>query len=156
MKNVVPGYMPQLYANLSKNGSIPEVSGGILWADTLNRRFYLFGGEYYQTPPDSYNLLSYDAIYNKWDSFGPPMTSVKPTAWGAGIGIAERGEGYYYGGWQSNVTTSGWGTDAPAASSTMVKYSMDGNLWTVYSGPDSIPRAEGEMIFIVSGNSFLL
>jgi hypothetical protein len=57
--------MPQLHANLSKNASIPDVSGGIIWADDVNKRFYLFGGEYSGAAPNSPSLMSYDALY-KW------------------------------------------------------------------------------------------
>lgn len=132
------------------------MSGGILWEDILNRRFYLYGGEYYQTPLDSYNLLSYDAIYDKWDSFGPPDSLIETTSWGAGISVSEVGIGYYYGGWQNNSTTPGWGANSPAASSTLVTYSMDTNSWTANAGPDSIPRAEGVMVFIPASDAGLL
>jgi hypothetical protein len=155
LDSVSDGGMPQLYANLSKNASIPNLVGGVLWGDNVNKRFYLFGGEYYDTPSVTFKLLSYDAIYNKWDSFGPPSTPISNVAWGAGVAISERGEGYYYGGWISNTTTPAYVGD-PLATTGLIKYEMDGNVWTNNTGPDSIPRAEGVMVYIPASDQGLL
>ncbi len=66
--------MPQLYANLSKNGTIPSVNGGILLGDNVNKKFFMFGGEYYQdAPPTNFILYAYDVINNYWLSLGPPQ-----------------------------------------------------------------------------------
>jgi hypothetical protein len=146
---------PPLYANLSKNGSIPDLVGGTLWADNINKRFYLFGGEYYQTPPSDFTLLSYDVIYNQWESFGAPSTPINSVAWGAGVSISERGEGYYFGGWQSNTTTPGY-TGNPVLTSSLIKYDMDGNVWTNNSGPDMMLRAEGVMLYLPASDGGLL
>jgi hypothetical protein len=129
--------------------------GGILWGDNVNKRFYLFGGEYYETPTESFNLLSYDVINNYWVSFGPPTTATIAPAWGAGVAISERGEGYYYGGWNSNTTTPGYSGD-PATVSNMIIYEMDSNSWTTNAGPDSIGRAEGVMVYLPASDSGLL
>ncbi|KAK8115067.1 hypothetical protein PG999_007136 [Apiospora kogelbergensis] len=85
--------MPQLYANLSKNSSVPSVHGGVLWGDDINKRFYLFGGEYSQQPPaDSGSpLWAYDVLNNRWDLFGPPPAFVSAVSYGAGVTISERG-----------------------------------------------------------------
>jgi hypothetical protein len=146
---------PPLYANLSKNGSIPDLVGGTLWADNVNKRFYLFGGEYYQTPASDYKLLSYDAIYNQWDSFGAPSISIRGVAWGAGVSISERGEGYYFGGWTSNATTPGY-TGDPVATNSLLKYDMNTNVWTKNLGPDTMLRAEGVMVYIPASDRGLL
>ncbi|KAK3939533.1 hypothetical protein QBC46DRAFT_364800 [Diplogelasinospora grovesii] len=127
--------MPQLYANLTKNSSIPDVSGGILWADDVNKRFYLFGGEYYQQPPTPFfTLWSYDALYDS-------------VSHGAGVAISSRGEGYYYGGWVSNSSVLGW-SGPSVATGGLIKYEMDGNTFTNNTGPDAIRRAEGAMVYI--------
>jgi hypothetical protein len=149
--------MPQLYANLSKNATIPSVSGGTLWADNLNKRFYLFGGEYYQQPPaQQYTLWSYDTIYNYWESFGSPeQDGIGAVSYGAGVSVSETGEGYYYGGWKSNNTVPGW-TGPPLAQSSLVKYSMDSNSWSTDTGPDSVGRAEGAMVFLPVGDGGML
>jgi hypothetical protein len=64
---------PDLNITLSKNDSIPSVNGGVLWGDEVNKRFYVYGGEWNQGfAQEPYSLLSYDIIYDKWDDFGSP------------------------------------------------------------------------------------
>jgi hypothetical protein len=121
----------------------------------LNKRFYLFGGEYYQTTAAAFKLLSYDVLNDHWDSFGPPTTTITTVSWGAGVSISERGEGYYYGGWNSNATTPGY-TGDPIAVSNLVKYNMDTNVWTTSTGPDPTPRAEGVMVYLPASDGGLL
>ncbi len=149
--------MPQLYANLSKNSSIPDVSGGALWEDNVNKMFYLFGGEYYLEPPSStLTLYAYDVINDYWISVGAPQgASIDGVSFGAGVAVSDRGEGYYYGGWLSNNTVSGW-TGPPAATSGLIRYDMDTNTWTNGTGPDSTPRAEGVMVYIPAGDGGML
>src|SRR5262249_37502084 len=149
LKSTSANGMPQLYSNLTKNASIPNVNGGILWADNVNKRFFLFGGEYFQgsQPPPNFALYSYDALYDRWDSFGRPNIALDSVSYGAGVGISERGEGYYYGGWLSNGSVPGW-TGPRVATSSMVKYEMDSNTWSNLTGPDGRRRAEGAMVYI--------
>jgi hypothetical protein len=147
--------MPQLYANLSKNASIPDVSGGVLWADDVNKRYYLYGGDYNGITPNPANLLSYDVIYNQWESFGPPDQGVQSVSWGGGVGISELGQGYMLGGWLSNNSVPNW-DGAPLATSTLIKYDMAANAWTNNTGPDNTPRAEGVMVYIPASNDGLL
>ncbi|KAH6849743.1 hypothetical protein B0I37DRAFT_95767 [Chaetomium sp. MPI-CAGE-AT-0009] len=151
------GRMPQLYANLTKNATIPTVNGGTLWADDVNKRFYLFAGEYYQQPPSAqFTLWSYDTIYNRWESFGSPaQDNIAAVSYGAGVSVSETGNGYYYGGWKSNSTMPGW-DGPPKAMSGMVKYSMDSNAWSTDPGPDLVGRAEGAMVFIPIGDGGML
>ncbi|TVY65699.1 Kelch repeat-containing protein, partial [Lachnellula suecica] len=147
---------PQLHANLSKNSTIPDVSGGILWPDEVNKRFYLFGGDNFLTSPSAPNLLSYDAFYDKWDSYGTPSQGIQSPAWGAGVGISDVGEGYLLGGWLSNTSVSGW-TGAPFATNSMLKYDMDQQTWTNMTGPlDNQPRVEGVMVYIPASDSGML
>ncbi|KAJ2897480.1 Kelch repeat-containing protein-like protein 5 [Zalerion maritima] len=156
--NVVPEGMPQIYANLSKNASIPSVHGGTLWADELNGRLYLFGGEYEDgQPPATYNLYSYDTWYNEWHSFGQPdITGLYSVSYGAGVSVSERGEGYYYGGYISNATTAGWGGDYTPTTG-IIRYTYDDNSWSNSTGPpDEIPRAEGVMVYIPAGDGGML
>jgi hypothetical protein len=147
--------MPQLYANLSKNASIPDVSGGVLWADDVNKRYYLYGGDYNGITPNAPNLLSYDILYNQWEYFGVPDQDIHSVSWGAGVGISELGQGYMLGGWLSNNSVPGWG-GAPLATSTLIKYDMVANAWTNNTGPDNTPRAEGVMVYIPASNDGLL
>ncbi|KAK3322153.1 hypothetical protein B0H66DRAFT_192462 [Apodospora peruviana] len=145
--------MPQLYANLTKNASIPSVSGGTLWADTVNKRFYLFGGEYeqqQQAPSSQFTLWSFNTLSQEWESFGQPaQTVINGVSYGAGVSVSERGEGYYYGGWMSMANDS-------VATSTLIRYDMDANAWTNSTGPDSVRRAEGAMVFLPIGDGGML
>ncbi len=150
----IDGGMPKLN-ELSKNASIPDVSGGILWSDDINKRFYLFGGDYNGVSPDIFNLFSYDVINNYWVSFGQPSSPISRVSWGAGVGVSDRGEGYYYGGWMSNASVPGW-TGDPIAKSNMIKYDMDTNVWTNSSGPDTTPRAEGVMVYLPASDGGML
>ena len=147
--------VPQLYANLSKNASIPDVSGGVLWADDVNKRFYLYGGDYYGISPNAPNLLSYDIIYNQWEYFGPPGQSIQSVSWAGGVGISELGQGYTLGGWLSNASVPGW-SSGPLATSTLIMYDMDSGVWTNNTGPDTTPRAEGVMVYLPASNNGLL
>jgi hypothetical protein len=38
--------MPQQYANLTKQITIPDMSGSVLWADEVSKFFYQFGEEF--------------------------------------------------------------------------------------------------------------
>ncbi|KAM3072453.1 hypothetical protein ACMFMG_009254 [Clarireedia jacksonii] len=147
--------VPQLYANLSKNSSIPEVSGGVLWADEVNKRFYLYGGDYFATAPTQLNLLSYDVVYNQWESFGQPSNGVTSVSYGMGVGISGLGQGYMLGGWQSNASVPGW-SGPPLATSTLIKYDYSQGTWTNNTGPDNTGRAEGVMLYIPASRSGLL
>ncbi|KAK8049318.1 hypothetical protein PG994_011048 [Apiospora phragmitis] len=153
--------MPQLYANLSKDSSIPSVHGGILWGDDVNKRFYLFGGEYttQQPPADTpAPLWAYDVPRNRWELVShPPPNSISAVSYGAGVAVSERGEGYYYGGWLSNNSVPGW--KGPRAATTgLIRYAMDTKEWSNTIGPDDgIRRAEGVMVYLpVSDNGLLV
>lgn len=141
------GGMPQLFANLTKNNSVSSVHGGTLWVDNVNKRFYLFGGEHYQQPPSPYyTLWSFDVLNNQWVSSDAP-SYIKSVSYGAGVSVSERGEGYYYGGWLSNNSVPDW-SGPPVPTTGLIKYSMDTNTWSNGTGPDSVKRAEGAMVFI--------
>ncbi|EXL54217.1 hypothetical protein FOCG_07296 [Fusarium oxysporum f. sp. radicis-lycopersici 26381] len=143
--------MPPFYANLSKSNSIPSVHGGILWEDSVNKRLYLYGGEYYRKPPPPFRLYSYDILYNTWKSLRRPPEEIKAASYGAGVSISERGEAYYYGGWLSNASVKGW-KGPPRASNGLITYSMDINYFQNLEGPDHIGRAEGVMVYIPIGD----
>ncbi|KAH8673695.1 hypothetical protein BX600DRAFT_213271 [Xylariales sp. PMI_506] len=149
------GNMPQLYANLSKNATIPSVNGGILWADDVNKKFYLFGGEYYQTPPIDLSLYTYDVINDFWEAPLDTPQSISGVSYGAGLSVSEKGEAYYYGGWLSNNSVPGW-AGSKRATNGLVKYVMDTNSWTNITGPDSIGRAEGVMVYIPASDAGML
>jgi hypothetical protein len=147
--------MPQLYANLSKNATIPSVNGGVLWADDVNKKFYLFGGEYYQTPPNALTLYSYDTLYDNWNILNQPPSTIYGVSYGAGVSVPELGQGYYYGGWISNSSVPNW-TGGRVATSGLVNYNMDRNQWTNFTGPDKYGRAEGVMAYIPASDGGML
>ncbi|RDL37967.1 uncharacterized protein BP5553_05400 [Venustampulla echinocandica] len=148
--------MPQIHANLSKNASIPDVSGGVLWPDSVNKRFYLYGGDYFNIPPNPPNLLSYDVLYDQWVSFGSPTDrSIQSVSWGAGVGVSSIGKGFVLGGWLSNNSVPGW-TGPPLATSGLIQYDMDSNILSNTTGIDSTPRAEGVMVYIPASDVGML
>lgn len=138
--------MPAPYANLTKNSSIPDVAGGVLWADEINKVFWLYGGEFSSVPQD-FQLWGYDTILNQWNQSSADSTDVNRVAYGAGVGVSERAEGYYYGGYLNNQTNPNW-NGAQVTTNSLVKFDMAGNAWTNNTGPDNIGRAEGVMVFI--------
>ncbi|PVH94020.1 hypothetical protein DM02DRAFT_694321 [Periconia macrospinosa] len=145
---------PDLNISLNKNDSIPTVHGGVLWGDDVNKRFYLYGGEWnlgYSQEP--YHILSYDILYDKWDDFGTPNLKPPPNiaSYGAGVGVSQTGMGYYYGGWISNASMSGW-TQPRKMSSSFYTYAYDTNTFTQAAVPDKSPRAEGAMVWIPVGD----
>ncbi|KAH9887524.1 hypothetical protein F4778DRAFT_786364 [Xylariomycetidae sp. FL2044] len=153
----VPGSagMPQLYANLSKNESIPDVNGGILWADDVNKKFYLFGGEYYQVPPNPLELYEYDVLEDIWKSLGASTQGISAVSYGAGVSISSTGQAYYYGGWLSNDSMPDW-TGSRLATGGLVQYDMDAMTWSNGTGPDDKKRAEGVMVYIPASDGGML
>lgn len=146
---------PQEYDNLSKSSYIPSVQGGILWADIVNKLFYLFGGEYYQTPTEPFALWQYDVIYNTWNATNSDTSGVSRVSFGAGAVVDDRAIGFYYGGWLSNNSVPGW-AGIPMATSNLVQYDMLTSTWYNYTGPDSNGRAEGVMLYIPASDAGML
>lgn len=133
------------------------MAGGILWPDSVDKRFYLYGGEQLSGSVLDFSLLGYDIIYNKWYDFGSPEKSgltwsPNITAYGAGVGVSETGMGYYYGGWISNKSMNGWTKDR-AMSSEFYSYDYDKKRFSSLSGPDQLRRAEGGMVWIPTGDA---
>ncbi|TVY48309.1 Kelch repeat-containing protein [Lachnellula occidentalis] len=148
--------VPQLHANLSKNSTIPDVSGAVLWPDAVNKRFYLFGGDNYQDSPSVANLYSYDILYDKWDSFGTPSQGIQSVSWGASVGISDIGQGYILGGLLSNYSVPGW-NGSPFATNSLLSYDMDKQAWSNNTGPsDNVARAEGVMVYVPASDSGML
>ncbi|CAI6089639.1 unnamed protein product [Clonostachys chloroleuca] len=140
---------------LISSQSIPTVHGGVLWGDSVNKRFYLYGGEWTGGTADAvYTVLGYDVLYNHWDDFGLPRIKPPPqvAAYGAGVGVSEIGTGYYYGGYISNASMSGW-SQPRKMSSNFYSYDYDSKDFTQAASPDDLPRAEGAMVWIPAGDA---
>ncbi|KAF2732456.1 hypothetical protein EJ04DRAFT_513917 [Polyplosphaeria fusca] len=148
--------MPAQYANLTKNSTVPSVSGGILWADEVNKCFYLYGGEY-QSNPSDFSFWTYDTLLNQWNEteYKSNVKSIQRVSFGAGAHIDELGVGFYYGGWMNNNTSPSWGS-APMASSNMIRYDYTGHTLNNNSGPDNVGRAEGSMVYLPASDGGLL
>jgi hypothetical protein len=150
------GNMPQLHANLTKNVSVPDVTGGALWADNVNKLFYLFGGEYApDSTPYSFSPWFYDVVYNTWNTTTPPNTLINRVSYGASVGVSELGKGFYYGGWLSNQSVPGWSAP-PMLTANLIMYDYDLNRWSNNSGPDSVARGEGVMVYLPASDGGLL
>lgn len=147
--------MPQPYSNLTKGSNVPSVHGGVLWPDTVNKLFYLYGGEYYQSSPSSFTLWFYDTIYDTWNSTQTDNYQILRASYGAGAVAQSRGTGYYYGGWLSNASVPSWGPQ-PLALSNLLIYDMIKNTWNNATGFDSVPRAEGVMLYLPISDAGML
>jgi hypothetical protein len=142
---------------LTKSSLVPSTSGGALWPDTVNKRLFLFGGEY-QNSPQGFSMWSYDVIYDNWTAITPDttQTGIQGASFGASYAAQDKGVGYYYGGWVSNTTNPNWGSAAPFALSTLLTYDFVHNTWTNNTGPDNIGRAEGAMTYIPASDGGML
>ncbi|KAF7590916.1 hypothetical protein BBP40_002222 [Aspergillus hancockii] len=149
---------PKVFSNLTKPQNAPNVNGGILWPDTANKLFYLYGGEYSEGIPQSFSLWMYDAVYDRWNvtSASDSQTGIQRASYGAGVTVQDRAVGYYYGGWLSSASVPGWGSQSPLALSSFLQYEMLENRWRNTTGPDSVGRAEGAMLYIPAGDSGML
>ncbi|KAI0166446.1 hypothetical protein GGR57DRAFT_26729 [Xylariaceae sp. FL1272] len=147
--------MPQLYANLSKNATLPSVNGGIFWADDVNKKIYLFGGEYHNEPPEDYIPYAYDVLEDTWEKVGDPPDDINSVSYGAGVSVSSIGAAFYYGGWLSNNSVPGWNAPRKAVD-TLIRYSFDTQTWTNSSGPDNIGRAEGAMVYMPASDGGML
>jgi hypothetical protein len=148
--------MPVQYANLTKNSTVPSVSGGILWGDEVNKCFYLFGGEFHDTPSD-FSFWTYDTLLNQWNetAYTSNTKSMQRVSFGAGTQVEELGVGFYYGGWMNNHTSPNW-NGAPMASTNMIRYDYSGHTLNNNTGPDNVGRAEGSMVYLPASDGGLL
>jgi hypothetical protein len=148
--------MPIQYANLTKNSTVPNVSGGILWADEVNKCFYLYGGEYQDTP-SNFSFWTYDTLLNQWNetAYSSNVKSIQRVSYGAGTQIEELGRGYYYGGWMNNHTSPGYKGN-PIATSNLITWDVNDGSLKNNSGPDGVGRAEGSMHYLPASDGGLL
>lgn len=149
--------MPKQFANLTKNSSVPDVAGGVLWQDEVNKVFWLYGGEFSQAP-SSFELWGYDVILNQWNLSTASTSSTAPiqrVSYGAGVASSAIGQGFYYGGYLNNLTNPLW-TGPQIATSNLLIFDMDGNSLSNNSGYDNTGRAEGTMVYIPASGAGLL
>lgn len=148
--------MPYQYANLTKNSTVPSVSGGVLWADEVNKCFYLFGGEF-QSNPSDFSFWAYDTILNQWNEtdYESNVNSLQRVSFGAGTQVDELGLGFYYGGWMNKNTTPQW-EGPPVATSNFITYDFTDGTLNNDTGPDDVGRAEGQLVYLPASDGGLL
>lgn len=136
---------------------MPSVQGGILWPDNANKVFYLYGGQFADTTPASFDLWTFDTIYQNWTRIlaDGSQDGISRASFGAGVAVEDRGWSYYFGGWLSNDSVPGW-TSPPLALNSMLKYDMVANRWTNDTYNNMRPSAEGVMLYIPAGEAGML
>ncbi|KAF1931004.1 uncharacterized protein M421DRAFT_57308 [Didymella exigua CBS 183.55] len=149
---------PPQYTNLTKDPDIPSVSGGVLWPDSINKLFYLFGGEYDNTNDvQSFTTLwLYDILYNTWNRSSASdgsLTGINWPALGAGT-FTDVGVAYYYGGYLTNLSMPKWTGDRLMLNS-LVSFNMNARTWH-NSTSGQTPRAEGALHFIPASAAGML
>lgn len=137
---------------------MPSVSGGVLWPDSTNKLFYLFGGEYDNTNAvQSFTTLwLYDIMYNTWNRSSASdgsLTGINWPALGAGT-FTDVGVAYYYGGYLTNLSMPKWPGDRLMLNS-LISFNMNTRSWQ-NNTYDQTPRAEGSMHFIPASDAGML
>lgn len=96
-------WLPDMTAGLTKNISVASVSGGVLWADEVNKRPFGFGGYFPDSPSSPFATWSYRTDHDTWDVV---TTNSDPSylAYGMGAVAPEAGVGHYLRGYQENQT----------------------------------------------------
>jgi hypothetical protein len=114
----------------------------------------VYGGEDTSGYPSPYHVWSYDILFDRWDDNGSPNIAVAPNiaSYGAGVGVAQTGTGYYYGGWIKNTTMRGY-TGSPKMSGDLYKYDYDANEFSSLNPPDQLGRSEGAMVWLEAGDN---
>lgn len=79
----------------------------------------------------------------------------KLTHAGAGAVAQDKAKGYYYGGWLTSSSVPGFGSE-PVPLANMLEFDMLKSSFRNQSGPDSIRRAEGVMLYVPAGDSGML
>jgi hypothetical protein len=137
---------------------VPSTSGGVLWPDTTNKLFYLFGGEYDTVTEvqDFDSLWFFDVIYNTWNKSSASDTSRAGISWpafGAGA-MSDAGVAYYYGGYLNNKTVPKWGSESLMLNS-LTSYDMNTGTWFNRTY-DATPRAEGILHYLPASAAGML
>lgn len=134
------------------------MSGGVLWPDSANKLFYLFGGEYdsVKDVQPFTTLWLYDVIYNTWNRSSASdgsLTDIHWPAFGAGT-VTDTGTAYYYGGYLSDLSMSNWKGDRLMLNS-LTSFNLNTRSWQ-NNTYDQTPRAEGSLHFIPASDGGML
>jgi hypothetical protein len=135
--------------------SLKTITDMAVWRVQVNMCFYQFGGEYLPgQSPAEFSLWTYDVILNQWNStsYTSNAPNLQRVSFGAGTSIQGLGLGFYYGGWLNERTTPGWNSH-PIATSNLIQFDFNKGILRNNSGPDSIGRAEGQMVHLPISDS---
>lgn len=128
----------------------------MLWPDTVNKLFYLFGGEYEAGKVQAFNnLWFFDTIYNSWNKTQPHGTQAQ-VSWPflGSSAITDEGVAYYYGGYLGNGSVEGWQGDHMMLTS-LLSYDMKTGAWGNQSF-DQTRRAEGTLQYLPASDRGML
>ncbi|KAK6509788.1 hypothetical protein TWF481_004517 [Arthrobotrys musiformis] len=149
-----------------KPGEVPSLEGATLWTDAVNKKLYLYGGQFTTSPPSPFALWSYDAIYDTWasinqsrDASGTPVGVARLYNGAAAVSEAA-GMAYYFGGWIDRESEYAYDGKQAAVAGLLV-YDMVNNVWRnqTVAGTGGINigrRAEGVMIYVPLGDEGIL
>jgi N-acetylneuraminic acid mutarotase len=149
-------YTTQFSSDSNQGSDVPTVSGGVLWPDQANKLFYLFGGVYNNGRVQDFTTLwSYDTIYNTWNKTIPDGSQMEISwpSFGAST-VTDENVAYYYGGYLSNNSVTGWTSD-PLMLNSLVSYDMKTNKWDNRTY-DVTPRAQGNLHYIPASDRGML
>lgn len=135
---------------------MPSTNGGVLWPDTTNKLFYLFGGEYDGEPQTFTNLWFFDVIYNTWNKSSASDGSQSAVSWpafGAGA-VSDSGVAYYYGGYLSSKTVPKW-SGKELMLNSLTSFNMNTRTWSNHTY-DPTPRAEGTLHYLPASAAGML
>ncbi|EPS39852.1 hypothetical protein H072_6347 [Dactylellina haptotyla CBS 200.50] len=153
------GQPPLVTTLRQKPADVPSLAGGVLWADTVNKKLFLYGGQFTNEQPVPFDLWMYDTLYDTWQVMNQSSTGdvgqISRAFNGAGTAVDRLGLGYYLGGWVGSVSEYGYEGNDVAISGLLI-YDMVGNTWTNQTVPDSQRRVEGVMLYVPLSDDGLL
>ncbi|KAH7080975.1 hypothetical protein FB567DRAFT_595300 [Paraphoma chrysanthemicola] len=152
---VVDGPMPKMQYAPSTKAQVPSLSGGALWADEINSRFYAFGGYQVNGTPPAFQTWSYDTSRNTWESITTTGDLVTSVAHGMSAIAPDAGTAFYLGGYHDSSTNQGWMTSR-RYTPNLIEFDLVNRRYTNHSGPNSDGRGEGLMVFVPASNVGLL
>ena len=129
-----------------------------MWADTVNKIFYLYGGEDTDTPstPDPAKLWAFDVLYQQWNETASDTSEISQASFGAGVTVNDTALGYYYGGWLNDNSVPDW-SGARQAVSILLVFDMIDHTGHYKSGPPvQSPRTGGVMLHVPVSNRGML
>ncbi|KAF2723856.1 hypothetical protein K431DRAFT_292158 [Polychaeton citri CBS 116435] len=148
---------PPMFDNLTRDSNVPTFYGGALFADSINRYLYSYGGGYTRGDPQTYSIWQYDIVNDRWSIIpGDVGTAASRAIWGGNTVAEDVGSGYWLGGWFDNTTTPGW-RGPPQMNPEFVLYDFVNQKQQNLSGPTGhTAYAEGTLNWIPASDGGML